>query len=107
MPRRVGRTEGLSFLGGMRLAARSAIAEFAAWNATPHSSAARDARPKRHPFLTRTREAGTGRRVSTPLALVSDGTWSGAFSPSRFGSIERLFTAYDFCESNGIGVRGR
>ena len=44
-----------SFLGGMPLAARSAIAEFAAWNPTPHSSAARDARPKRDPFLPRTR----------------------------------------------------
>jgi hypothetical protein len=26
--------------------------------------------------------------------------------PSRFGSIERLFAAYDYCEANGIGAYG-
>jgi L-alanine-DL-glutamate epimerase-like enolase superfamily enzyme len=26
--------------------------------------------------------------------------------PSRFGSVERLFAAYDFCEANGIGAYG-
>jgi hypothetical protein len=26
--------------------------------------------------------------------------------PSRFGSVERLFTAYDYCESRGIGAYG-
>jgi hypothetical protein len=26
--------------------------------------------------------------------------------PSRFGSIERLFAAYDYCETNGIGAYG-
>ena len=26
--------------------------------------------------------------------------------PSRFGSVERLFAAYDYCEANGIGAYG-
>ena len=26
--------------------------------------------------------------------------------PSRFGSVERLFTAYDYCEARGIGAYG-
>ena len=26
--------------------------------------------------------------------------------PSRFGSIERLFAAYDYCEARGIGAYG-
>ena len=26
--------------------------------------------------------------------------------PSRFGSIERLFAAYDYCEAQGIGAYG-
>ena len=26
--------------------------------------------------------------------------------PSRFGSVERLFTAYDYCEAHGIGAYG-
>ncbi|HET6600838.1 MAG TPA: hypothetical protein VFG57_02660, partial [Gaiella sp.] len=26
--------------------------------------------------------------------------------PSRFGSIERLFAAYDYCEAHGIGAYG-
>ena len=26
--------------------------------------------------------------------------------PSRFGSVERLFAAYDYCEAHGIGAYG-
>ena len=26
--------------------------------------------------------------------------------PSRFGSVERLFAAYDYCEARGIGAYG-
>jgi hypothetical protein len=26
--------------------------------------------------------------------------------PSRFGSIDRLFAAYEYCEANGIGAYG-
>lgn len=28
------------------------------------------------------------------------------FKPSRFGTVQRLFEAYDYCEKNGIGIYG-
>ena len=53
----------------------------------------------------------SGRHIAGPVVRQSAVLWvsgrgSGLVKPSRFGSVERLFAAYDHCDANGIGAYG-
>ena len=55
--------------------------------------------PTASPGTPRSTRSPTSKRSAWPPRTVN-------VKPSRFGSIERLFAAYDYCEAHGIGAYG-
>jgi hypothetical protein len=61
------------------------------------------------PILEEVRDQVTWDAVVHSVADIEALPWPPRtvnVKPSRFGSIERLFAAYDYCEANGIGAYG-